>query len=74
MHVFLFAFCKKHRFKTGRLCLSYLENFTSFFTPNYSESYAINKDAQYLKEKKKRSQHLIVIQYNKCIIYILSNE
>ena len=74
MHVFLFAFCKKHPFKTGRLCLSYLENFTFFSTPNYSESYAINKDAQYLKKKEKRSQHPIVLQYNKCIIYILSNE
>ena len=73
MHVFLFAFCKKHPFKTGRLCLSYVEKFTSFFIPNYSESYAINKDARYLKEKK-RSQHPIVIQYDKCIIYILSNE
>lgn len=52
MHVFLFAFCKKHPFKTGRLCLSYLEYFTSFSIPNYSESYAINKDAQYLKKKK----------------------
>ena len=52
MHAFLFAFCKKHPFKTGRLCLSYVEKFTSFFTPNYSESYAINKDARYLRENK----------------------
>lgn len=64
MHVFLFAFCKKHPFKTGRLCLSYLESFTSFFSPNYSESYAINKDAQYLKEKKKKNVRSTPLSYN----------